>query len=93
VAVSVTKGFDAEYLKKEIARQEAARQREAGREARREAGQPGAAARYYTAAAGKWEPPGRWVGTAAPRLGLTGDVKADVLDQVFVGQRAPDVSG
>ena len=99
MAVSVTKGFDAEYLKKEIARQEAARQREAGREARREAvareaGQPereaGAAARYYTAAAGKWEPPGRWIGKAAPRLGLTGDVKADVLDRVFVGQKAPD---
>jgi len=95
VAVSVTKGFDAEYLKKEIARQEAARQREAGREARREAvareaGQPGAAARYYTAAAGQWEPPGRWIGKAAPRLGLTGEVTADVLDRVFVGQRAPD---
>ena len=95
MAVSVTKGFDAEYLKKEIARQEAARQREAGREARREAvareaGQPGAAARYYTAAAGQWEPPGRWIGKAAPRLGLTGEVTADVLDRVFVGQRAPD---
>ena len=95
MAVSVTKGFDAEYLKKEIARQEAARQREAGREARREAaareaGRPGAAARYYTAAAGQWEPPGRWIGKAAPRLGLTGEVKADVLDRVFVGQRAPD---
>ena len=95
MAVSVTKGFDAEYLKREIAKQEAARQREAGREARREAvareaGQPGAAARYYTAAAGQWEPSGRWIGTAAPRLGLTGEVKADVLDRVFVGQQAPD---
>ena len=95
MAVSVTKGFDAEYLKREIAKQEAARQREAGREARREAaarevGQPGAAARYYTAAAGQWEPSGRWIGKAAPRLGLTGEVKADVLDRVFVGQRAPD---
>ena len=94
MAVSVTKGFDAEYLKKEIARQEAARQREAGREARgeaaaREVGQPGAAARYYTAAAGQWEPSGWWIGKDAPRLGLTGDVKADVLDRVFVGQRAP----
>ena len=95
MAVSVTKGFDAEYLKREIAKQEAARQREASREARREAvareaARPGAAARYYTAAAGQWEPAGRWIGTAAPRLGLTGEVKADVLDSVFVGQRAPD---
>ena len=61
-----------------------------GRPSPGEAGQPGAAARYYTAAAGQWEPPGRWIGKAAPRLGLTGEVKADVLDRVFVGQQAPD---
>ena len=38
---------------------------------------------YYTASG---EPPGRWAGTGAARLGLTGVVDPGVIQRLFMGE-------
>jgi len=44
--------------------------------------------RYYADAAG--EPPGRWGGRAAARLGLQGEVDAKVLQALYMDRVGPD---
>ena len=43
---------------------------------------------YYLSAAG--EPPGIWAGSAAPGLGLTGEVDPDVMRALYHHDTAPD---
>src|SRR5437899_12553485 len=42
---------------------------------------------YYTASG---EPPGRWAGTGAARLGLTGVVDPGVIQRLFMERIGPD---
>src|SRR5919205_1240117 len=58
--------------------------------AREERAAPGTT--YYTGASEKGEPPGRWGGRLADQLGLTGDVDAATMENLFEKFEAPDGS-
>ena len=44
---------------------------------------------YYTGAVAAGEPPGRWFGAGAERLGLTGTVDAELMESIYTHLRDP----